>query len=372
VNLSALPAVSFIDADPRTVEARLFSTYETVSGRTLYPGDPVRLFLEAVALEICLARQEADWSARQNLLAYATGPRLDHLGALVGAARLPAFAARTTLRFSLSSALAFAVTVPAGTRATPDGQLMFATAASAVIPSGALFVDVSAVCQEFGAAGNGYVAGQIARLVDPLSWIAAVANTTQSLGGADAESDDRYRERIALAPESFSVAGPEGAYRFWALSAHQDIADVAVVSPSPVQVRVYPLLADGGLPGQEYLDLVEAAVNARDARPLTDQVSVLPPEAVVCDVDLTWWLGRDSAALASMVQASVEAAVDAYRAWQRARLGRDHNPTELARRVREAGAKRVEIRAPLHLALDAHQVAQDGARTVLYGGVEDE
>lgn len=372
MSLETLPDITFIDSDPAVVEERLFSTYETVSGRTLYPGDPVRLFLEAVAMEVALARQEANWAALQNLVAFATGERLDHLGALLGVTRLAASAARTTLRFTVSSALAFAVTIPAGTRATPDGNLMFSTEASAVIPSGSLYVDVAAVCQETGAAGNGYVSGQISRLVDTLSWISGVSNVTLSLGGADEESDDRFRERIVLAPESFSVAGPEGAYRFWALTAHQDIADVAVLSPNPVEVQVYPLLTDGGLPGQEYLDLVESAVNARDARPLTDQVSVLPPVGVVYDTDITWWLGSSSAALASIVQEKVEAAVDDFRAWQRAKLGRDHNPTELARRIREAGAKRVEIRSPVFLALGGNQVAQDGARTVIYGGVEEE
>lgn len=372
MSLGSLPPVSFLDADPRVVEERLFSTYEQVSGRTLHPGDPVRLFLEAVALEISLTRQEADWSARQNLLAYATGPLLDHLGALVGAARLPARAARTTVRFSVSGPLAFAVTVPAGTRVTPDNKLLFATLSPAVIPSGALHVDVSAECLTLGAAGNGYVAGQISRFVDPVAWIAGAANLTTSLGGADPEADEPYRDRINLAPEHFSVAGPDGAYAFWARSAHQDIVDVAVVSPAPVEVLIHPLLVDGGIPGQEILDLVEQAVNARDVRPLTDLVTVLPPNAVTCDVDLTWWLGRDSAAVTEIVQTRVEQAVTGYLSWQRARLGRDINPDELVRRMREAGAKRVEIRSPVFTALARHEVATSGERTVLFGGVEDE
>ena len=35
------------------------------------------------------------------------------------------------------------------------------------------------------------------------------------------ETDDNYRKRLLIIPESFTNAGSEGAYRFWALSANQ-------------------------------------------------------------------------------------------------------------------------------------------------------
>lgn len=47
----------------------------------------------------------------------------------------------------------------------------------------------------------------------------------------DSESDDAFRARAALAPEGYSVAGPVGAYKFHALSAHGDIKDVAAWNP---------------------------------------------------------------------------------------------------------------------------------------------
>lgn len=46
------------------------------------------------------------------------------------------------------------------------------------------------------------------------------------------ESDDDYIERILLSPEGFSVAGPELAYIYFALSADPDIKDVSVYCPN--------------------------------------------------------------------------------------------------------------------------------------------
>lgn len=96
-------------------------------------------------------------------------------------------------------------------------------------------------------------------------------NVTLSFGGADIESDDRLRDRIILAPESFSVAGPKGAYIYWAKTAHQNIIDVAVESPEPGTVNVYPLMKDGVLT-VEVKSLVEEVLNNDKRRPLCDLV----------------------------------------------------------------------------------------------------
>ena len=52
------------------------------------------------------------------------------------------------------------------------------------------------------------------------------------------ESDVELRRRIQLAPEGYSVAGPEGAYLFHALSADPDVLDVSAMSPTPGEVLV--------------------------------------------------------------------------------------------------------------------------------------
>jgi phage-related baseplate assembly protein len=307
-----------------------------------------------------------------NLLAYARGDFLDHLGALTDTSRLPPAPARTTLRFTIGQVLAFPVVIPAGTRATPDGRILFTTSKALQIAAGQTSATVEAVCQKTGAAGNGFVAGQINRLVDPVAYVTAVENVTLTLGGADVESDDHFRTRIRLSPEKYSTAGPGGAYEYWAKSAHQDIIDVAVYSPAPGQVSVRPLMAGGALPSAEVLDLVRAVLSDRTRRPLTDLVAVAEPEPVAYDLAVTWFLAQDQASLAASLTTAVNAAVDAFVLWQKSKLGRDVNPSRLVQVIQAAGAKRVVVTSPAFQVIEAHQVALANTVTVTFGGLEDE
>ncbi|SDD90010.1 baseplate assembly protein [Sporomusa acidovorans] len=369
--LANLPSISFVDTDAANIEASVITMYEAIAGRTLAQGDPVRLFLQAVAMIIIQQRVLINDSAKQNLLAYAKDDKLDHLGVLVGVPRLDASAAETTIRFNLSTAQPQVVTIPAGIRGTTPNGVVFQVSNPVTVPIGDLYGDAPAECLTAGEIGNGYVPGQINQLVDPLPWIQSIANITESEGGADRELDDPYRERIRLAPESFSVAGPDGAYRFWAMSASQTIVDVSVRSPAPVEVELRPLLTGGEIPGTEILDMVYATVSDKEIRPLTDRVSVLAPEAVSYDVELVYYIHKDNATQSQTIQMAVNQAVIDYELWQKSKLGRDINPSELIWRVRAASADRVEVTLPVFLKLEKYQVAIARNVTVTYGGLTD-
>ena len=71
------------------------------------------------------------------------------------------------------------------------------------------------------------------------------------------ELDDAYKARIQLAPTSFSVAGPEAAYRFFALSAASTIADVSVTTPQPDDIKA---LVDATLAAQGVSDAIRGVV----------------------------------------------------------------------------------------------------------------
>ena len=368
--MNTLPEVHFCQTDTAAVERQIIAEYERIAGRTLYPGDPVRLFLEALAYLIAQQRFLIDYAGRMNLLAYASGDYLDHLGALMATPRLGSQPARTTLRFTLARALEWPVVIPAGTRATADGRLHWATAAELTIAAGQTEGEVGAVCLEPGSRGNGLLPGQINRLVDRLPYVAGVANTRLSLGGTDTESDQRLRGRIQLAPERFSTCGPAEAYRWWALGVSQDITDVAVWSPQPGQVWLAPLLREGNPPGPELLGAISRAVNHPRRRPLTDQVRVVPPEVVTYTVQGVYWLRASHATRAAEVQAQVARALEEYLSWQRSRLGRDITPSQLVSRVQQVeGVQRVELSAPDYRALDPWQVAADQGAELHYGGL---
>ncbi len=373
VNLAVLPDVSFAESDASAVEAAVLTVYEGLTGLTLQPGDPVRLFLESLAYTVSVQNQLIDLAGKQNLLAYARGAHLDHLGALMGEARIAAQSARVMLRFELTEPLAFAVPIPVGSRAsTKDGNILFATAIEAEIPAGQTGVEVPAHCTSPGASGTGLVPGQITQLVDPLPHVAGVSNVTISSEGSDIEDDERLRERIRLAPESYTVAGSTGAYEARVLGVSADILAVAVDSPEPGVVDVRFVLTDGELPDAAMIALVSDSLSAETVRPLTDKVLVGAPDVVEYTVTGRWYALRADAALLSGVARAVERAVETYRIWQRSQPGRDINPSRLIALVQQAGAKRVELDAPLFTPLTATQVARETAVSLVFGGLEEE
>lgn len=361
--------INFVSTDAGQILNDLIKQFESALNQTLYPGDERRIFLQELAQVIIGLKSNINDSAKQNLLRYATGEKLDALGEFYNTPRIPAQKAKTTLRFTLSSAQTNNITIPAGTRVTPDGQIYFATTKALVIPAGETFGDIQAEAAEGGEGYNGFVSGQIKTIVDPLPYIASVENIDISSGGSDIEGDDSYRERIRLAPESFSVAGPEGAYIYWAKSADVNIADVSVSSSEPGVVDIVVLMKGGKSPTQDVLDAVEAAVSARDRRPLTDNVQVSAPTEVNYDIELTYYISSDRHAEELMLKDAIEAVVDQYNTWQSEKLGRDINPDYLRQLMLNAGANRIEITKPVYMPVDSDQVAKVGTVSLTYGGL---
>lgn len=365
--------IAFADIDPASVEASVISYYEGLTQATLYDGDPVRLFLCSLAYVIATQNQAINLAGKQNLVRYAEGQHLEELGKGVGTERLGVSHARATQQFVLGAAQAFAVIIPASTRVTTaDRKMVFVLHSDLVIPAGSISGSGSVVADTAGAACNGLVPGQICLLVDPLPYVKSTANTVTSSLGADVEQDTPYRERIQLAPEAFSCAGPTGAYRALARSAHQDIADVAVWSPEPGTVDLRPVATGGELPSDEILAAVRAKMSADDAVPLNDTVTVAAPELVHYELDVEWSLSRAASAMASTVSAAVDAAVESYRIWQRTVPGRDINPTRLISLMEQAGARRVHVKSPIYTQLMPRQLARETSVTVTFTGVDDE
>lgn len=353
----SLPEPNFIARDPQAITAELVAQYETITGKTLYPAQIERLLIDLIAYRETLVRVGIQEAAKQNLVAYARAPMIDYLGELVGVTRLPAQPARTVLRFSIETALEKPLPIPAGTRVeTGDGGAVFATDLDATLATGQTALEIPATGLESGEAGNGWQTGQIAHLVDDLGEAEVVViNAAVSAGGLDAEDDDRLRERIRLAPEAFSVAGSRLAYRFHALSAHQGIADVAVLSPTPGQVKLYPLLGTG-LPDAGLLALVEAACSGERIRPLTDQVLALAPEPV--DYALVAQLTLDERADRNSTLAAARTAVQALVTTCTQGLGRNVVTSQVIAALQVPGVYRVDLIAP---AVDIHAEAHQWA-----------
>ena len=371
MKLSDLPEIDFVDVDADTVEDAVFTSYANITGRELHKADPIRLFLLFVSDVFVRLRNKINDTAKQNLLKYSREDNLENLAALLGVTRLPASAAVTTMKVTLSAARDIDVTIPAGTRVATDDYVNFATSKALVISAGETEGTVSASCVKTGTTGNGYAAGEIHLVVDPVPFVKSIVNTTKSEGGSDIETDDTLRERVFEAPESFSTAGPAGAYAFWAKSTNSAIVDVSVTSPSPGVVQVVPLLTGGGIPGEEVLKEVDEKLSANDIRPLTDNVKVIAPTLVNYDVDAKYYIDMD--ADAATVQANVSAAVAEYVLWQKSKLGRDIVPSRLIQKIMAvSGVKRIDVTTPVYTSVEGTQVAHEGTVSVTMAGSEDE
>jgi phage-related baseplate assembly protein len=262
VDLSALPAPAIIDQP--SFETRLAGKLATAIEK--FPGfadlvesDPAMKLLQADSYDEMILAQAMNDAAKGLLIAFATGPRLDHLAALFGAVRL------------------------------------------------------------------------------------------------EGEADTALRQRLQLAPHSFSVAGPELAYVYWARTADADVSDATAVSPTPGQVVVTVLSASGnGVPSSGVLAAVTEVLTG-PVRPLTDEVIVqgasLVPFAI--DAQLTVFAGPDQALILQTALDSLNAHLAAAR-----KLGRDVTRSALIAALHVANVQKVELVSPVaDLAIDTSEIA---------------
>lgn len=358
----------FVETDSAKIYTKLIGSLMDYCDEPLYPGDERRIFGEGLVMVLTALYSEFNDSMKQRTLRHARGTVLDAIGERYGVERAAPSSASATFRFSVSAIQTENIIIPSGTRITSDGSVYFATQETTVLPAGDAEIDLMAVCTNGGSDYNGYTVGSVGTLVDLIPYIASATNITETSGGDDGEpyneiGDDKYRERIRLSPASLSTAGPESAYRFFALSADPDIVDVSIVCPAnePNTVNLYPLMTGGELPDEATLQKV-LDVLADDVRPMTDKVQVFAPEVVEYTVELKYYCTKDDEASTIQTIEGDGGAIDQYNAWQTAALARSINPDQLRRFIlaptEGTGALRVEVTSPTFTALSKSQVAR--------------
>lgn len=184
------------------------------------------------------------------------------------------------------------------------------------------------------------------------------------------ESDADFRRRIQLAPEGFSVAGPEGAYIFHALNSHPDVLDASATSPTPGEVVVTVLSRQGdGTAAPELIAAVDAALSDDAVRPLTDHVTVLGAQVVPYQImaQVFTYAGPDSA----LVLAESMKRLEAYVA-ESHRLGRDVPLSGIYSVLHTEGVQRVEISLPAaDVVVDRTQATHCTLIDVTHGGIDE-
>lgn len=377
------PDVSFLNTDSETILTEMIAGFEEITGRKLYPASPERLFIAWCASVVVQLRVMINEAARMNVPRYATGEYLDSLSELFyGIERLPASSAVATFCFYISEAQNESVFIPKGTRISFDGEIVFETVEELEIPAGETKGEVIGECQISGIEGNGIAERQIKNVVDVYDYYLKVENVTETSGGADAENDEDYYERMRESMESYSTAGSINSYIYHVMSVSASVSDVNVTSPEPGVVDIRVLLESGKLPTETILEQIGERLNADDVRPLTDFVTISSPVEDLFEVDLTFYIDKNSPVSSGIIDKEVRKAVEEYLKWQQEKMGRDINPSNLIQRVMNAGlfsgvkpvVKRVEVRKPVFQTVESTHVARldESALQILNGGTEDE
>ena len=177
----------------------------------------------------------------------------------------------------------------------------------------------------------------------------AVGNDLEHLGAfygvsrLPQEQDEPLRRRIRARIMGFANAGGAAHYRYWALSASPEVADVAVDSPGPGRVRisVLPTGHSDTVP-EALLETVRATVLRDDVRVLTDTVEVVPVSLVPVAVSAQIWLYPDTPMAVfeglapRLTRELAQAAV----------LGWDLTRSWLIGQLQQAGVHKVELISP--------------------------
>ncbi len=161
------------------------------------------------------------------------------------------------------------------------------------------------------------------------------------------ETDEALRLRTRQRIIGFANAGGAAHYRYWALSASPDVADVEVDSPEPGRVRI-SVLGKAHNEGEEQtvssavLDAVRAVVLRDDIRVLTDTVEVVPAELIPVTVAARIWLYPDTPMAAfDAIEARFKEALVAQSG-----LGWDLTPSWVIGELQRPGVHKVELHSP--------------------------
>lgn len=378
--LYALPDISFIEGiSYEQILNDMIGDYEkkyeeqTKKKIVLRPGDKDHIHLRIEAGQYFQMYQMLDNAAKMNLLKYSRGDFLKHLGAFKKTFIQEPKPAIVKVRFTLSEIRKDVIYIPQGTRVTAGDGVYFATDDYAEVKAGEPYAEINCTCETAGTIGNDYIIGQIGTLVDPVPYVQSIENVTKSEGGTGEESEESFRERIFLAPSSYSVAGPSDAYEYWVKQYNSAaIEDVKIYEPSEAVVDIRILLRGGALPSEPFCNGCLEYLKDNPIIPLTDNVYVSAPDVVSYDLKATYYISRSDIANIAAIQSSVESAKDTYINWQKTKIGRDINPDALTEFVRAAGGKRAVIESPVFSVIPETSIAMENDIEFIYGGIEDD
>ncbi|MBS9780860.1 MAG: baseplate J/gp47 family protein [Gammaproteobacteria bacterium] len=349
-------AITIFDENSEKILAETVAFYEQESGKTLLPAHIEQLIINTWAYRETLFRKQANYAYRQGFPQFATGQALDLHGEQVGAIRLSAQPAVTTLEFRIDRSKHSGDIVIAKGAVASWGDLLFETQKLTVIVAESDTATAIASCLTVGAIANSLAVGKINTLesasITPLSVSTddiTVRNITPSNSGTDEENDEQYLKRILAAPEAFTT-GTKGAYAYHAYSVSPLIVDVCVDNPKDKtgnriggQVDI-TLLTANGLPTDDLQLQAQRYLSDEKRRDLCDTVNVKKPVLTTFAVDAELVLLHTADREQTLKNAT--AALNDYLQQLSRQLGNDIVPINLSSALKVDGVYDVHLRSP--------------------------
>lgn len=181
------------------------------------------------------------------------------------------------------------------------------------------------------------------------------------------ESDAALRLRAQRAYDGLSVAGPSGAYEYFARTASGRVRDARAISPSPAKVTVSILSTEGdGAATEELLNTVRTVLNAEDTRPVADRLTVQSAEIVTwrLNAKLYFYPGPESEPILAAAESS-------FKTWltEQGLIGQDVALSAIAAALHVHGVQRVELTEPTqNITISDSQAARCESFTLSEGG----
>ena len=189
----------------------------------------------------------------------------------------------------------------------------------------------------------------------------------------EGESDERYRRRIWLSPNTLSPHGTAEAYEYWALTALPELRDVTAIRS--VQHDYYPTILITCLmgldsvdpkPSQEQLVIIRSYIQSLSRQGLTDVISVNPPKIMEIEYVIDVWLypGSTPDQAIDKITANLGKLIeDQY--W----LGHDHSHTAIHAACALSGVHHVDIIEPAEdVAVDLDWIVKVSGVTIRLAG----
>ncbi|HIP60222.1 MAG TPA: baseplate assembly protein, partial [Campylobacterales bacterium] len=288
LNLSDLPFPTIIEPlDYEAIVARkLARVKEILASKGIEyiesEADDLMTLIEADAYEELLLRANLNERIKQMFLAYATGSNLDHIGITrFGVERLAGVKPKADVEFTLSTTKDTDIIILAGTL-IGNGVEIAEVVEDVIIRAGSLsgvgVVELQRECESFD--------GKLEMFLTPLPFVVKVKQLTAFVGGADAEDDERYRERIWLSRERRTTAGSRAMYEYYAKSSDVRVKEVAIHNGGAGVVDVV-VLGENFKTTDEMVKNVLNGLNSEEIRPLTDKVQVQKAKIVDVKIEAT-------------------------------------------------------------------------------------